>query len=77
MASEAVASAEAFALLAASLRASDAPTTSPGYHYDMLHDTERNAAYAAAIEADAAPDDFVLDVGCGSGLLSLLASRTG
>lgn len=47
-----------------------------GYHYDMMHDTERNAAYARAIAAEVEEDDFVLDIGAGSGLLSLLASRT-
>jgi protein arginine N-methyltransferase 7 len=48
----------------------------PGYHYDMMHDTERNAAYAAALLLTVQPDDLVLDIGAGSGLLSLLASKT-
>ena len=64
-------------VLAASLKASaQRKQAAQGYHYDMMHDSERNRKYAQALHADVRDDDFVLDVGCGSGLLSLLASRT-
>jgi len=46
----------------------------------MLHDSRRNAAYARALErAVAAAGDrpAVLDIGAGTGLLSLLAARAG
>jgi predicted RNA methylase len=46
-------------------------------HIDMLQDVDRNRAYAAAIRAAVRRDDVVFDVGCGSGLLSLLAAATG
>jgi len=66
---------DALAVLTASLKATGKPS-SPGYHYDMMHDLERNEAYAVAIAAEAEEDDFILDIGAGSGLLSLLASRS-
>ncbi|EOD14455.1 hypothetical protein EMIHUDRAFT_211926 [Emiliania huxleyi CCMP1516] len=66
---------DALAVLTASLKATG-KTSSPGYHYDMMHDLERNEAYAVAIAAEAEEDDFILDIGAGSGLLSLLASRS-
>ncbi len=47
------------------------------WHYDMLHDRQRNAAYAAGLQRVVQPGDIVLDIGCGSGLLSLLAARAG
>ena len=57
------------------------------WHFDMINDHRRNAAYARAIEdavdevgrtllTDHAPTR-VLDVGTGSGLLALLAARAG
>jgi len=48
----------------------------PTYHYAMLRDRPRNAAYRHAIEA-LAPGRVVLDVGTGSGLLAMLAARAG
>lgn len=47
------------------------------WHLPMLGDTLRNDAYQAAIEAAVRPDDVVLDIGAGSGLLSLMAARAG
>lgn len=44
-------------------------------HEHMLADRVRVDAYAAAIERGIGPDDVVLDVGTGSGILSLLAAR--
>jgi len=47
----------------------------PGYHYDMMHDNPRNEAYRAAIvEAVEDEEDFVLEIGTGSGLLALIAA---
>ena len=42
----------------------------------MLHDQPRNSLYRQGIESTVEEDDFVLDIGCGSGLLSMLAART-
>ncbi|HVR89918.1 MAG TPA: 50S ribosomal protein L11 methyltransferase [Novosphingobium sp.] len=48
----------------------------PTFHDSMLRDTVRNAAYAQAI-AVAAPGRRVLDIGTGSGLLAMMAARSG
>lgn len=39
------------------------------FHYDMLHDTERNEAYREALRRVVTPESVVLDIGTGSGLL--------
>lgn len=39
------------------------------YHFDMLHDDNRNKAYAVALETVVTPETRVLDIGTGSGLL--------
>ena len=49
----------------------------PLWHLPMLADHERNAAYEAAIKAKVAPNDIVLDIGTGSGLLAMMAARAG
>ncbi len=43
----------------------------------MLGDGRRVRAYAAALERAVRPGSRVLDLGCGSGILSMLASRLG
>lgn len=52
----------------------------PFWHIPMLNDARRNDAFEAAIIAaiaGAGPDARVLDIGTGSGLLSMMAARAG
>lgn len=49
----------------------------PRWHHDILHDHKRNSAYRAALEQVVRPGDHVLDIGAGSGLLSMIAARAG
>lgn len=52
----------------------------PFWHIPMLNDARRNGAFEAAIiaaVAAAGPDARVLDIGTGSGLLSMMAARAG
>jgi predicted nicotinamide N-methyase len=46
-------------------------------HRGMLADSSRVMAFRKAIEARVRPGDHVIDVGAGSGILSLLAARAG
>ena len=48
-------------------------------HEEMLKDTARTLAYQRAIEGNAADfkDKIVLDIGCGTGILSIFAARAG
>ncbi|XP_071455178.1 protein arginine N-methyltransferase 3 isoform X2 [Hetaerina americana] len=50
-----------------------------GIHHEMLSDKSRTEAYQAAFEQnkDAVNGKVVLDVGCGTGILSLFASKAG
>ena len=43
----------------------------------MMNDKPRNQAFEEAILARLEPGDTVLDIGCGAGLLSLMAARGG
>lgn len=47
------------------------------YHRPMVLDAKRNDAYAAAIAASIRPGMRVLEIGSGSGILSMLAARAG
>ena len=47
------------------------------FHRVMCADDVRVSAYAKAIRAEVKPDDVVLDVGCGVGVLSVLAAKAG
>lgn len=52
----------------------------PFWHIPMMNDARRNDAFEAAIKAAiarAGPDATILDIGAGSGLLSLMAARAG
>lgn len=49
----------------------------PRWHYLMLRDEARNRFYENAIAAAVKPGDVVLDIGTGSGLLSMMAVRAG
>lgn len=61
------------------------PNGIPDYHFSMLNDAERNAAYmlglAAAVRRAAqrggGEPPAVMDIGAGSGLLSIMAHRAG
>jgi type I protein arginine methyltransferase len=46
-----------------------------GIHERMLADSVRLDAYAAAIRRAVKPSDVVLDLGCGTGILSLFAAQ--
>lgn len=47
------------------------------YHRMLLDDAVRTSSYERALRRLVRPGDVVLDLGCGSGLLSLLAARLG
>jgi type II protein arginine methyltransferase len=49
----------------------------PRWHFEMLGDRERNAAFETAIARAVRPGDLVLDIGTGAGLLALFAARCG
>lgn len=49
----------------------------PRWHFAMLNDLERNAMFQEAIETAVRPGDHVLDIGSGSGLLAMVAARSG
>lgn len=49
----------------------------PRWHFNMLRDEPRNTAFDAAIRRAVTPGTHVLDIGAGSGLLSLMAARAG
>ncbi len=47
------------------------------FHLSMLLDTARMDSYRRAIEASVQPGDVVLDIGCGTGVLSFMACEDG
>lgn len=49
----------------------------PRWHFPMMNDEARNEAYNRALQKVITPDSVVLDIGTGSGLLSMMAIRAG
>jgi len=49
----------------------------PPWHLKMLADHERNEAFVQAINKAVKEDSVVLDIGTGSGILSMMAARAG
>lgn len=49
----------------------------PPWHLKMLADHERNAAFEEAIKNRVQPGSTVLDIGTGSGILSMMAAKQG
>jgi tetratricopeptide (TPR) repeat protein len=49
----------------------------PAWHFPMLNDQSRNDAYEKAIKKAVKGNHTVLDIGTGSGLLSMMAARCG
>jgi len=49
----------------------------PAWHFNMMNDTTRNAAFKKAIERQIKPHHVVLEIGTGAGLLAMMAARTG
>jgi len=49
----------------------------PRWHFPMVHDTPRNDAYRDALRRAVRPHHHVIEVGTGSGLLSMLAAQSG
>jgi SAM-dependent methyltransferase len=47
------------------------------YHLSMLLDTARINSYRRAIEASVKPGDVVVDIGCGTGVLTFMACEAG
>ena len=52
-------------------------TVVPLWHVPMMNDALRNDAYSQALKAAITPDSHVLEIGTGSGLLSMMAARLG
>lgn len=51
--------------------------TVPGWHFTMLRDEMRAAAYDAALRRAVTSQSRVLEIGCGSGILAMMAARAG
>lgn len=49
----------------------------PGWHFRMLRDAARTAAYEAALRRAVTPETRVLEIGSGSGILAMMAARAG
>jgi type II protein arginine methyltransferase len=51
--------------------------TVPGWHFSIVRDDVRNAAYEAALRRAVTPGARVLEIGTGTGLLAMMAARAG
>lgn len=49
----------------------------PAWHFSIVRDEVRNAAYDAALRRNIRPGTRVLEVGAGTGLLAMMAARAG
>src|SRR4051812_21152052 len=49
----------------------------PPWHFGIVRDEARNAAYDAALRRAVGPGTRVLDIGAGTGLLAMMAARAG
>ena len=49
----------------------------PGWHFAIVADAVRNAAYDAALRRAISPGMKVLEIGAGSGILAMMAARAG
>jgi SAM-dependent methyltransferase len=49
----------------------------PAWHFRIIRDEARNAAYDAALRRAVTPDSRVLEIGCGTGILAMMAARAG
>lgn len=49
----------------------------PRWHFEMLNDEQRNAAFEKALANAVTSDTVVLDIGSGTGLLAMMAARAG
>src|SRR5579862_2785078 len=47
------------------------------WYFPMVHDHPRNAAYEMALRRVVKPDSCVLEIGTGTGLLAMIAARSG
>jgi type II protein arginine methyltransferase len=54
-----------------------AAEVAPAWHFNMMNDRARNAAFAAAIARRVRPGQLVFEIGAGAGLLALMAARAG
>jgi type III protein arginine methyltransferase len=61
------------AILASEVLSADVPI----WHFSLVRDHRRNAAYDAALKNAMRPGMRVLDIGSGTGLLALVAARAG
>jgi predicted RNA methylase len=49
----------------------------PRWHFEMLNDEQRNAAFERALKNAITSETVVLDIGSGTGLLAMMAARAG